>query len=158
MSTVISTPNNEGLKFEILLIVGIGLAGGFAVGAQAQIAGSMGDRIGGAAGSFKVHLGGALASLALLIVRRGESISEWRHLPWYMLGSGFLGLILYLTLSQTIPKLGATSAISLVVVGQLLVGLLIDHFGLFDASVRSIDSMRIAAAVLLLAGAYMMLR
>ena len=143
--------------FETLLIVGIGLAGGFAVGAQAQIAGSMGNRIGGAAGSFIVHLG-AVASLALLIFRGGENISEWRHLPWYMLGSGLFGLVLYLTLSQTIPKLGATSAIALVVVGQLLVGLLIDHFGLFDASVKSIDLSRIAAAILLLAGAYLMLR
>ncbi|WP_120631400.1 DMT family transporter [Ruegeria sp. EL01] len=144
--------------FETLLIVGIGLAGGFAVGAQAQIAGSMGNRIGGAAGSFIVHLGGAVASLALLIARGGENISEWRHLPWYMLGSGIFGLILYLTLSQTVPKLGATSAIALVVVGQLLVGLLIEHFGLFDASVRSINLSRIAAAILLLAGAYLMLR
>lgn len=144
--------------FETLLIVAIGLAGGMAVGAQAQIAGSMGGRIGGAAGSFVVHLGGAAASLVLLIVRGGENINEWRHLPWYMLGSGVLGLILYLTLSQTIPKLGATSAITLVVVGQLFVGMLIDHFGLFEASVRSIDTSRIAAAVLLLAGAYLMLR
>ena len=144
--------------FETLLIVGIGLAGGFAVGAQAQIAGSMGNRIGGAAGSFIVHLGGAIASLVLLIARGGENISEWKHLPWYMLGSGLFGLVLYLTLSQTIPKLGATSAITLVVVGQLMVGLLIDHFGLLDASVKSIDSSRIAAVILLLAGAYLMLR
>ncbi len=144
--------------FETLLIVGIGLAGGFAVGAQAQIAGSLGNRIGGAAGSFIVHLGGAVASLALLIARGGENISEWRHLPWYMLGSGLFGLVLYLTLSQTIPKLGATSAIALVVVGQLFVGLIIEHFGLFDASVRSIDTSRIAAAILLLAGTYLMLR
>ncbi|MGC3939537.1 DMT family transporter [Roseobacter sp. EG26] len=143
---------------EILLVVGIGLAGGFAVGAQAQIAGSMGNRIGGAAGSFIVHLGGAVASLALLIARGGENIGEWKHLPWYMLGSGLFGLVLYLTLSQTIPKLGVTSAITLVVVGQLLVGLLIEHFGLFDASIRSIDLSRIAAVVLLLAGAFLMLR
>ena len=39
-----------------------------------------------------------------------------------------------------------------------IVGMLIDHFGLFDASVRAIDLPRIAAAVLLLAGAYLVLR
>ncbi|MEM7320430.1 MAG: DMT family transporter, partial [Pseudomonadota bacterium] len=121
--------------FEILVIAGMGLVGGVAVGAQAQIAGSMGNRIGGAAGSLIVHLGGAAASVALLIVRGGENIGEWRHLPWYMLGSGILGLVLYLSLSQTIPTLGATSAITLVVVGQLLTGMAIDHFGLFDADV-----------------------
>lgn len=143
---------------ETILLVGIGLAGGIAVGAQAQIAGSMGQRIGGAAGSFIVHLSGAAASLALLVLRGGETIGDWRQLPWYMLGSGALGLVLYLTLSQTIPKLGATSAITLVVVGQLGIGLVIDHFGLFEATVRAIDAQKVAACLLLLAGAYLMLR
>ncbi len=144
--------------FETLLIVGIGFAGGVAVGAQASIAGSMGHRIGGAAGSLIVHLGGALASLALLIARGGEGIREWRSLPWYMLGSGVFGLVLYLSLSQTIPRLGATTAITLVVVGQLVAGMLIDHFGLFAVQARSIDLQRVLASLLLLAGAGLMLR
>lgn len=143
---------------ETILMVGIGLVGGVAVGAQAQIAGSMGQRIGGVAGSFIVHLSGAAASLALLTLRGGENIGDWRQLPWYMLGSGALGLVLYLTLSQTIPKLGATSAITLVVVGQLGIGMVIDHFGLFEATVRSIDAQKVVAFLLLLAGAYLMLR
>ena len=144
--------------FESLLMIGIGLVGGVAVGAQAQIAGTMGSRIGGAAGSLVVHVGGAVASLALLIARGGENIIDFRQLPWYMLGSGAFGLVLYLTLSQTVPKLGATSAITLVVVGQLFVGMMIDHFGLFEASVRPVDLQRVAAVFLLLIGAYLMLR
>ena len=83
---------------------------------------------------------------------------DWRQLPWYMLGSGALGLVLYLTLSQTIRKLGATSAITLVVVGQLGIGMVIDHFGLFEATVKTIDAQKVAAFLLLLAGAYLMLR
>jgi len=144
--------------FETLLVVAIGFAGGIAVGTQAPIAGAMGHRIGGAAGSLIVHLGGAVASLALLIARGGEDIREWRFLPWYMLGSGVFGLILYLSLSQTIPRLGATTAITLVVVGQLLAGMVIDHFGLFEVEVRNINLQRIAAAGLLMAGAFLMLR
>jgi len=143
---------------ETLLIVGIGLIGGIAVGTQVPIAGAMGNRVGGAAASLIVHLGGAIASLALLIARGGENITEWRSLSWYMLGSGVFGLILYLSLSHTIPKLGATSAVTLIVVGQLLAGLVIDHFGLFEATVRSVDPIRILAFVLLVAGAYLMLR
>ena len=41
------------------------------------IAGAMGNRVGGAAASLIVHLGGAIASLALLIARGGENITEW---------------------------------------------------------------------------------
>ena len=143
---------------EIIVVVAIGLIGGIAVGTQAPIAGAMGHRIGGAAGSVIVHGGGLIASLILLTARGGEQISEWRSLPWYMLGCGALGLVLYLTLSQTIPKLGATSAITLIVVGQLLAGMAIDHFGLFEVVTRSIDLKRIIAAGFLVVGAFLMVR
>lgn len=143
---------------ETILIVCIGLIGGIAVGIQTPVVGSMSDRIGGVAGSLVIHLSGAIASLVILVFRGGENISEWRSLSWYMLASGVFGLVLFMSLSQTVPKLGATSAITLIVVGQLFAGMVIDHFGLFDVASRSIDLNRIAASVLLLAGAYLMVR
>ena len=143
---------------ETLIIVAIGLIGGIAVGTQAPIAGAMGQRVGGASSSLIVHLGGAVASLLLLIARRGEQIHEWRNLPWYMLGCGAFGLVLYLSLNHTIPRVGATTAITLLIVGQLLTGLVIDHFGAFGITPRAVDSNRIVATALLLAGAYLMVR
>jgi len=143
---------------ETIVIVAIGLMGGVAVGTQAPIAGAMGQRIGGASSSLIVHLGGAVASLLLLVARKGELIHEWRTLPWYMIGCGAFGLILYLSLSHTIPRVGATTAITLLIVGQLLAGLVIDQFGVFGLEVRTLDLNRIAAVILLLAGAYLMVR
>jgi transporter family-2 protein len=143
---------------EIVLVIAIGLIGGIAVGTQSPIAGAMGDRVGGAASSFIVHLGGTVASLILLITRRGELIQEWRSLPWYMLGCGALGLVFYLSITHTIPRLGATTAITLIIIGQLLAGLAIDHFGAFGMTVRAVDPSRIVAVALLLAGAYLMVR
>jgi len=140
------------------MIIAIGLIGGIAVGTQAPIAGAMGQRIGGASSSLVVHLGGAVASLLLLIARRGEQIDEWRNLPWYMLGCGAFGLVLYLSLSHTIPRVGATAAIAMLIVGQLLAGVVVDHFGAFGIAVRELDLNRIIAIVLLLAGAYLMVR
>ena len=75
-----------------------------------------------------------------------------------MWGCGFLGIVLILSVSHTIPKIGATAAITLVIVGQLLAGMAIDHFGAFDAPMRAIDLTRIGGALLLLAGAYLMIR
>ena len=143
---------------ELIIVVVVGFFGGIAVGAQAAIAGKMSERVGSAASSFIVHIGGALTSLVLLIARRGEQISEWRSLPWYMLGSGVLGLILYLSLSQTIPKLGATTAITLIIIGQLVAGITIDHFGAFGTPIRTLDLSRILACGLLLSGAYILVR
>ena len=90
----------------------IGLLGGISVGIQSPMSGAIGKRVGGTAGSFIIHVSGTIFSGLLLIARGGESISEWRTLPWYMLGSGIFGLILYLTLSYTLPRLGATAAVS----------------------------------------------
>ena len=142
---------------ETALVIVFGLLGGIAVGTQAPIAGAMGNRIGGAAGSLIVHLGGTAASLTLLLARGGESIQAWRTLPWYMLGCGAFGLVLYLSLAQTIPKLGATTAVTLIIIGQLLAGLVIDHFGAFGMAVRPLDPTRVIAVALLLGGAYLMI-
>ena len=143
---------------ETITIIAVGLMGGIAVGTQAPIAGAMGQRVGGASSSLIVHLGGAIASLLLLVARRGEQFQEWRNLPWYMLGCGAFGLVLYLSLSHTIPRVGATAAIAMLIVGQLLAGVVIDHFGAFGISTRPLDPDRIAAVALLLAGAYLMVR
>ena len=143
---------------ETFLVLIVGMVGGLAVGTQAPIAGAMAQRVGGASSSFIVHVGGAIASGALLLARRGENIAAWRELPWYMLGSGALGLVLYLSLSHTIPRLGATAAITLVIVGQLLAGTLVDHFGAFGMPAREIDMSRVLGFAILLAGAYLVIR
>jgi transporter family-2 protein len=143
---------------EIVLTIFVGLLGGVAVGIQGPIAGAMSQRVGGTASSFVVHVSGAILSGLLLALRGGEMIHNWRALPWYMLGSGLFGLVLYLTLSHTLPRLGATTAVTLIIVGQLMMGMLIDQFGWFGVALRPVDGWRIAAAVLLLAGGYLMVR
>ena len=143
---------------ETVLVICIGLIGGLAVGTQAPIAGAMAQRVGGASSSFIVHLGGLIASGALLAARGGENIHEWRNLPWYMLGAGVFGLVLYLTLSYTIPRVGATTAIALIIVGQLIAGMVIDHFGAFGIAQRQIEWSHLAGAILLLGGAYLIIR
>ncbi len=141
-----------------VVIVFIGIVGGIAVGVQSTIAGKMSQQVGGAASSLIIHISGAILSAILLVMRGGEQIQNWRNLSWYMLGSGVFGVILYLTLSHTIPRLGATSAIVLIIIGQLMMGMVIDQFGLFSIPIRSIDGYRILAVVLLIAGGYLMIR
>ncbi len=140
---------------EYLTIVLIGLIGGIAVGVQSPIAGAMGQRIGGTASSFIVHLSGAILSGMLLFLRGGEKIRDWQSLPWYMLIAGVWGLILYLTISVTLPRLGGTMVVTLIIVGQLLVGIVIDNFGWLSVPVHPISVARILGVGVLLAGAYL---
>ena len=141
-----------------LLTVLIGTLGGVSVGLQGPIATQMGKRVGVAASTFVVHLSGAFLSGALLLARGGEDIRNWRSLSWYMLGSGFFGVLLYLTINHTMPRLGATTALALIIIGQLAMGILIDHFGLFGVVVRQVDFWRAAGLILLVAGGYLVIR
>jgi bacterial/archaeal transporter family-2 protein len=135
-------------------IVLVGLAGGVAVGVQPVIVGAMGQRVGGTAGSFIVHMSGMLASGLLLGLRGGEQIRNWAGLPWYMLGSGVFGLILSLTINVTLPRLGSAMMIALVVTGQLLAGMVIDHFGWLGVAVHPITPLRVLGLAALLVGGY----
>jgi bacterial/archaeal transporter family-2 protein len=143
---------------ENVLTLLIGLLGGVSVGIQSPIVGGMGQRIGGAASSFVVHVSGMVLSGVLLVARGGENIREWRGLPWYMLASGVFGLVVVLTLNHTIPRLGAAAAVTLIIVGQLFAGVMIDHFGWFGVPVRPVDVTKLLAAGLLLFGSWLMVR
>jgi transporter family-2 protein len=140
------------------LVILIGLVGGLAVGIQSILAGAMGQKIGGTATSFIIHLGGMVFSGILLVLRGGEKIRDWRSLPWYMLGAGIFGLILYLTISVTLPRVGGTMMMTLIIIGQLSMGIVIDHFGLFGVAMHPIDLPRILGVVALLAGGYLIAR
>ena len=142
----------------LVLTVLIGILGGIAVGVQGPIASQMSQRIGSAASSFVVHVSGAILSGMLVLALGGENIRNWRTMSWYMFLSGGFGLILYLTLNHTMPRLGATTALALIIIGQLAMGIVIDQFGLFGVSVRPVDLVRLIGAGLLIAGGYLIVR
>lgn len=139
-------------------IVLIGLIGGAAVGLQSPLAGAISQRLGGTAGSFFVHLSGTIFSAALLILRGGENLRDWRTLPWYLFTVGLFGLVLYQTIAITLPRLGSLTMITLIIIGQLLVGMLIDHFGWLGVAVHPISLNRVLGVLVLMLGGYLIAR
>jgi len=70
---------------------------------------------------------------------------------WWWLG-GFAG-VTYLTAALILtPKLGASGFIVAVIAGQMLVSVLIDHFGLMGLTAKPANIWRIAGMGLILAG------
>ena len=55
-----------------LWVIIVGLIGGAAVGIQSPIAGAMGQKVGGTASSFIIHLSGMILSGVLLYLRGGR--------------------------------------------------------------------------------------
>jgi bacterial/archaeal transporter family-2 protein len=144
------------LSYPIVIL--IGLIAGTAVGIQSPIAGAMGTRVGGLASSFIVHFSGMVLSALFLFFRGGEKIQDWNKLPWYMLISGIFGVILYQCISVVLPRLGGTMMVTLIIIGQLLVNVLVDHFGWLGVAVHPISPTRIVGVLVLLLGGYLIAR
>jgi transporter family-2 protein len=139
----------------ILLIILIGLAGGVAVGIQSPLASMISQRLGLFESVFIVHLGGALVALIPLLIYGGGKLGQWRSLPWYALGAGIFGLIVIGAISYMIPRVGVGAAITTIVAGQLMVGTILDHFGLLGAAEKSPDVTRVIGLAVVLVGVWL---
>ena len=139
----------------ILLIILIGLIGGVAVGLQSPLASMITQRLGLFESVFIVHMGGALIALIPLLMYSGGKLSEWRNVPWYALGAGIFGLVVIGSISYMISRIGIAAAITTIVAGQLLVGTILDHYGLLGAAGRSMDLTRFIGLIVVLAGVWL---
>jgi transporter family-2 protein len=139
----------------VILIILIGLAGGAAVGLQSPMASMITQRLGIFESVFIVHIGGAIIALVPLLFYGGGKLSQWKNVPWYALGAGIFGLIVIAAISYMIPHVGIAASIITIVAGQLLVGVLLDHFGLLGAAVRPLDWTRAFGLVVVLVGVWL---
>ncbi|MDX1523539.1 MAG: DMT family transporter [Anaerolineae bacterium] len=140
-----------------LFVIIIGLIGGLAVGFQGPLTSLMSQRLGILESLFIIHLGGTVVAGLPLLIAGGGSLGAWRSVPWYALGAGSLGLVILGAISFTIPHLGVATTIALVVIGQLVIGLGLDHFGLLGVAVRPIEVSRLLGVVILIIGTWLVL-
>jgi bacterial/archaeal transporter family-2 protein len=75
---------------------------------------------------------------------------------------GYLGGIIVATyvvmITLLVPKIGVGTAIGLIVTGQIICAVMIDHFGLFNVPVHSISVSRVAGMLLMIGGVYLVMK
>lgn len=119
---------------------------------NARLRGRTGSPYSAALISFVV----GLVFLALLLVVTGEGVAlPWGTLfdlpAWIWLG-GVCGVI-FLTLNILLfPRIGSVQTVILPTLGQILMGLIVDNFGLFRGVQVPLSVLRLAGAVLVIAG------
>jgi len=139
------------------IVVLIGFVGGIAVAVQAALAGIITDKLGVIENAFIVFGGGFLTALILLLINQGGRIREWSSLPWYVYLAGPLGIVIITSIGYAIPRIGLASTLTLIVVSQLIIGVVFDHFG-WLAALRPIDLPRLIGIALLFLGTWIVLR
>ncbi len=122
---------------------------------NARLARAVGSPIWAAAISGLV-LTATLALVAAAVARAGPRTDGLGGLPWWAWVGGLCGAVVLSATTAAAPRLGAASLIALVMSGQVACSLVLDQWGLLGLATQPAGGKRIAAAVLLLAGAALM--
>ncbi len=143
----------------IFLLMGL-LAGAVApvqAGVNAQLRQFSGHAVWTALASFTI---GTLSLLAYFLVARlpwPETASLGRA-PWWAWLGGLLGAYYVLSAVVVAPRLGAAVLIALIIAGQLIVALGLDHFGLVGYPQHPVNLARVVGALFLLIGVVLIQR
>ena len=113
-------------------------------GANRQLASAFDSPLFAAGGSMAlaalILIGAGLSSMRLGAVARG-----FAGLPLWALGGGLLGAVFVTSAIVIAPRIGASRFLLLVFLGQMVMALLTDRFGLFGFAPREIAPRQIFA-------------
>lgn len=110
--------------------------------------------------AFVSFLVGTIA-LFVYAVLSGESISALataKNAPPIAWIGGLLGAFFVASAVILVPRLGVAMTFSLIIAGQMIVTLIIDHFGLLGVPVKEISFARIGGILLITAGVVLIRR
>lgn len=137
--------------FFLFLAVTVGMAGT----AQAAINNKLNEFISNpivvALVSFVV---GAGALLIYIVASGGQLSTIWtaKNVPVIAWTGGILGAYFVACTVILVPRLGVALTFSLIIAGQMVLTIIIDHYGLFDVPVRQVSISRIAGVALIVLG------
>jgi transporter family-2 protein len=137
------------------LAVLLAVLGGLCGSVQVAVMGRFGGRVGvleALAFSTAIQL---VISVAVMLAARG-GIGGLRHVgstPAWMWVGGLMGFTVVTSITFAQPRIGATAVIGILIAGQLVMGAVIDRFGLFGVEQIGISPARAVGIGLLGIGA-----
>ena len=112
-----------------------------------------------AAGSSPIHaslisfvVGTAALAVYVVVTRQTVSWAGLAAAPWYAWMGGFLGAVALSAIIVTFPKLGPGFAFGLIIAGQLIASVTLEHFDILVAEAHPISFLRIAGIALVVVG------
>jgi transporter family-2 protein len=139
----------------LALLIGAGLS--VQVGLNSQLRQQFGDPALAALGNFLV---GTAALLVYLVLTRANwpSVGTLRAVPANHWMGGLLGAAYVAASALLGPRIGSATLLALIVGGQLLMSLVLDHYGWVGFDVHAMNGWRLLGAALLIAGVVLIVR
>lgn len=101
---------------------------------------------------------GTLGLVIALLLSGKTNVRGLHETAWWEWTGGILGAFFVTATILAVPKIGTAATMAVAIAAQLLTALVLDHFGLFGFGGMQIDLKRSLGAVLLIIGAWIIVR
>lgn len=110
--------------------------------------------------AFISFLGGTLVLALMLLFSKQAfpTLSAYSDISWYKFTGGLLGVFVVTVVLVSVMEIGAANMFVLIVAGQLITALLMDHFGVLGMKPSPITLQKMIGIVCLVVGAYLVNR
>lgn len=144
--------------FFLLLAFLIGISNTVQSGVNAQLRESLGNPI--LTSIFSFGSGLIVLTAVFLIFNQYPvpSLHEVKQIHWTRLIGGLYGAFYVLTVIFIVRDIGAANMLCLVVAGQMIAALIIDHYGFQGFQVHQITMPRVAGVIFLIVGVYLIVK
>jgi transporter family-2 protein len=119
---------------------------------QTAVNGRLGQAMGTALAAALVSFLVGTVGLVVVVLLSRPRVQRTGPIPWWLLSGGLLGAAFVLVNAFNAPVLGTSLAVSIVLLGQVAAGLVLDHRGWLGVRPRPVTLWRLLGAVLVLAG------
>lgn len=142
-----------------IAMLAVVLAGG-ATALQAPTNARLATAVAGPVNAAFVSFAVGTAALGILaaILHTRPDIAASKALPWYAWVGGLYGAIFVVAAAWAVPRLGVAMTITLMVAGQLMISLVLDHFGALGVPQAPISLTRLAGVALVIGGVLLVRR
>jgi transporter family-2 protein len=139
----------------VILMLLLVVFAGAVLCAQSAINGRLGAEVGVLESAWLTFTVGAMVSFLLAFYfEPAHALNLFSAPRWQVIGA-FFGVVYMLVIVFAMPRIGTAAATVSVISGQLLMSLLIDHFGWLSNPVIPLGTSRAAALVLLAVALYL---
>lgn len=138
--------------FSLVFVAGLGIP------MMAAMSGQLSIHVGLAKGLFIIFATAFLISGAYMLATKGVGMDARQSLqavPPILYLAGFIVVFYMIAVSIVAPKIGISNAIMLVLLGQIISALLIDHFGLFNFPVIELNLTKTLGVIFMVIGIYL---
>jgi len=132
---------------------------GIAMAVQGTINSSLSQKISLLSATLIVHIIGTLVALIAVLSWRAPLLNyHWISVPWYLYLGGVLSVLIIGLVAISIPKIGVCNATTAIIIGQVSMAVLIDHFGWFGLSRLPWNASQLIGVALFAVGAKLLFR